>query len=44
MTLLFEMGLVEERLVLRGRHSEGRAWFLTIEGRQAVKAYGVDDG
>jgi hypothetical protein len=44
MPLLVRMALVEERPVPRGRHGEGRAWFLTVEGRQAVKAYGVDDG
>jgi hypothetical protein len=44
MPLLAKMRLVEERPVPRGRHGEGRAWFLTVEGRQAVKAYGVDDG
>ncbi len=44
MPLLMQMGLVEERSVPRGRHSDGRAWFLTAEGRQTVKAYGADEG
>ena len=44
MPLLVKMRLVEERPVPRGQHSEGRAWFLTPDGRQAVKAYGADDG
>jgi hypothetical protein len=43
MQLLVQMGLVEERAVPRGRHSDGRAWFLTSEGRATVKAYGVDE-
>ncbi len=43
MLLLVQMKLVEERPVPRGRHSDGRAWFLTGEGRATVKAYGMDD-
>ncbi len=43
MPLLVEMGLVEERPASRTAHREGRAWFLTAEGRATVKAYGVDE-
>ena len=43
MPLLAEMGLVEERPASRTAHREGRAWFLTVEGRATVKAYGVDE-
>jgi hypothetical protein len=43
MPLLVQMGLVEERPTPRGRHGEGRARFLTPEGRQTVKAHGTDE-
>lgn len=37
------MELVEERRATRKKHLEKRAWFLTAEGQETVKAYGVDD-
>ena len=43
MPLLVEMGLVEERPASRTAHREGRAWFLTAEGRETVNAYGADE-
>lgn len=43
MPLLEKMGLVEERAAPRILHSDGRAWFLTAEGRETVKAYGTDE-
>ena len=39
MPLLVQMGLVEERTASRIAHRDGRAWFLTAEGRETVKAY-----
>lgn len=43
MPLLVQMRLVEERPATRERHPEKRAWFLTAEGRDTVRAYGADD-
>lgn len=43
MPLLVQMGLVEERPATRERHPDKRAGFLTPEGRETVKAYGLDD-
>jgi len=39
MPKLVEMGLVEERALSRNR----RAWFLTAEGRKAIREYGTDE-
>lgn len=41
--LLADMGLVIERAASRAAHRQGRAWFLTPQGRETVKAYGVDE-
>ncbi len=41
--LLAEMGLVIERAVSRAVHPQGRAWFLTPQGRETVRAYGEDE-
>ena len=43
MSLLVKMGLVEVRPTPLTRHREGRAWFLTVEGRATVRAYGADE-
>ncbi len=41
--LLADMGLVIERPASRGAHRQGRAWFLTPQGRETVRAYGEDE-
>lgn len=43
MPLLIQMGLVEKRAASRIAHRDGQAWFLTVEGRETVKAYGADE-
>ena len=43
MPLLVQMGLVEERAASRIAHRDGRAWFLTVEGRATIRAYGADE-
>lgn len=44
MPLLMQMGLVEERSASRIAHRDGRAWFLTPDGKTTVRAYGEDEG
>ena len=41
--LLADMGLVIERAASRTAHPQGRAWFLTPEGRATARAYGEDE-
>lgn len=41
--LLAEMGLVIERNAPRTAHPQGKAWFLTPAGREAVRTYGEDE-
>jgi len=41
--LLADMGLVIERPSSQIAHRDGRAWFLTPEGRETVRAYGEDE-
>lgn len=43
MPLLDAMRLVEMRATSRAAHPEGRAWFLTLAGRETIKAYGFDE-
>ncbi|MCJ2015220.1 hypothetical protein [Methylobacterium sp. J-076] len=43
MPLLVEMGLVEERGGSRVSHPSGRAWFLTVAGRETIRRYGGDE-